>query len=354
MHFLDDKLRQVIERVLQIVRLAQHVGRHVVQQGFLTEIEADHLGHIGIDRLVVGDAGANGIGQRHATGAIGREQAGNAEHRILAENQRIEEIVVEAAIDHVNALRSARRAHEDRVVLDEQIAPFDKFDAHLLRQEGVFEIGAVVGTGRQQNDRRIVDAGRRDGTQVLQQHVGIMLHRRDLVLREQFRKEPHRHLAVLDHVRHARGHPQVVLQHVILAALAVTVGTHHIHAGDVRIDAGGHIDADHFGAKLGVVDDLFARDTPRTQDFLGVIDIVQKGVERLDALPQAGLQAAPFLCRNDARNDVEGNQALLACFLAIHRKGDADAAEGNIGLGPLARDALRRRRREPVGVGTIM
>ena len=43
-------------------------------------------------------------------------------------------------------------------VAHEQIAAFDELDAHLLGEEHVLEIGAVVAARRQQHDDRIVVA----------------------------------------------------------------------------------------------------------------------------------------------------------------------------------------------------
>ncbi len=74
-------------------------------------------------------------------------------------------------VDHVHALGAARRAHVDDVVAHEQVLAFDELDAHLLRQERVLEVGAVVGAGRQQHDGRIGDALRRHALQVLEQDV---------------------------------------------------------------------------------------------------------------------------------------------------------------------------------------
>ena len=51
----------------------------------------------------------------------------------------------------------------------------------------------------------------------VEQQVGIVRDRRDAIAREEIGKEPHHHLAVLEHVRHARRHAQVVLEHVELA-----------------------------------------------------------------------------------------------------------------------------------------
>jgi hypothetical protein len=54
------------------------------------------------------------------------------------------------------------------------------------------------------------------------------------------------------------------------------------------------------------------------------------------------------------RNDVERDQALLARLLAIHGKGDPHPVKGQVGLGPLALDTLRRRCLEPVCVSLVM
>ncbi len=72
---------------------------------------------------------------------------------------------------------------------------------------------------------------RRAGAQGLEQQVGVVGDRRDAVLREQLGEEPHHHLAVLQHVAHAAGHPQVVFEHVVLA---VAVGVGRAHDVDAR------------------------------------------------------------------------------------------------------------------------
>ncbi len=199
-HFLDHQFGQVVEHEFQVLGLAAHIGRHVVQLRFLVEIEADHVWHVGVDRLVVGNAGADGIGQRDVACLVGAQEAWYAESRIGAESQWIEKIVVDAAVDDIDALRPLRRAHVCNLVFDEEIAPFDQFDAHLLSKEGVLEIGAVIGAGRQHDDGRIADALGRHGAQLFQQQVGIMLDRRHLVPGEQFGEQAHHHLAVFQHV----------------------------------------------------------------------------------------------------------------------------------------------------------
>jgi hypothetical protein len=140
----------------------------------------------------------------------------------------------------------------------------------------------------------------------MQQHVRIMLDRRNPVAGEQLGEQPHHHAAVFEHVRDTRRHPQVVLQHVELPC----PGPHHVHTGNGRIDVTGHIDALHLGAVLGVVEHLLGGNVSGLEDFLVVVDVVDEAVQRLDALAQAGFRSRPLLGGNDARNDVEGNQAL--------------------------------------------
>ena len=214
----------------------------------------------------------------------------------------------------------------------------------------MLEIGAVVGPRRQHDDGRVGDALGRDGAQLLEQHVRVVLDRRHLVPGEQFREEAHHHLAVFEHVRDARRHAQVVLQHVELAR----PGADDIDAGNVGIDAAGHVNALHHRPVLGVLQHLLGRDDAGLEYFLVVIDVVQEQVERPDPLAQARLQRPPFGRRDDARDDVERDQPLLAGFLAIDGEGDADAVEGEVGFGPLAGDALGRRRPQPFVVVPVM
>ena len=143
---LHDELLEVVEHVREVVgSVAWYVGT-LPRIGLLAEVEADHLRHERVDRLVVGDAGADRVGERHVAGPVGVEQAGHAEQAVLAEGERVEEVVVDAAVDHVDALHAPRRAVEDAVAVDDQIARLDELDAHLPAEERVLEVGRVVRT----------------------------------------------------------------------------------------------------------------------------------------------------------------------------------------------------------------
>ena len=83
---------------------------------------------------------------------------GAAEHRVGPEVQRVEEVVVDAPVHHVDALLARGRAHEDDVVAAHEVAALDQLDAHLPGEERVLEVRRVVDAGREHDDARVVDA----------------------------------------------------------------------------------------------------------------------------------------------------------------------------------------------------
>ncbi len=85
-------------------------------------------------------------------------------------------------------------------------------------------------------------------------------------------------------------------------------------------------------AELRIGEDQFLRHHAVGQDLLRAVDVVQEGVDRLHPLHQPFGQAGPFGCGEDARHDIEGDDPLCGFFLAIDGKGDAELAEGGLGL----------------------
>ena len=201
----------------------------------------------------------------------------------------------------MHALRPVRRAHVDGVVLHEEIRAFDQLDAHLLGQERVLEIRGVVRARRQHGHGRALLPGRREPVEIGEQQVRVMLDRAYPLRGEQLRKEPHHHLAVLQHVGNARRHAQIVLEHVELAR----TGADEVDAGDVRIDSAGNLDSLHFGAILGVRQHAFRRHDARLEDRLIVVDVAQERVEGLHPLLQSAIEHFPFVAGNDPRDEIE-------------------------------------------------
>ena len=159
----DDEFVEVFEDVFAVGIAGADVGWDVGQDRFLAEVELDHVGDEGVDGLVVGDAGADGVGEGEIADAVGVHEAGHAQDAVGAEAERIEEIIVDPAVEDVDPAQAGGGAHVDEAFIDDQIAAFDQFDAHLAGEEAVLEIGGVVDAGREDGDDGIVDviAGRR-------------------------------------------------------------------------------------------------------------------------------------------------------------------------------------------------
>ena len=92
------------------------------------------------------------------------------------ELHRIEEVVVDPAVDDVDPLLALRRTKEDHAVATDEVATLDELDAHLPGKQRVLEVGRVVGAWRQQDDHRVSDPGGRGRAQRRQQATGVAGH----------------------------------------------------------------------------------------------------------------------------------------------------------------------------------
>ncbi len=98
--------------------------------------------------------------------------------------------------------------------------------------------------------------------------------------REQLGEHVQHGLAVLQHIRHPRRCPSVVLQHVEL----VFVGPDQVDSDDVGVDPARRIYSLHL-REIGVVlGDQRLRDSSGFEDFLTMIDVVEKSVDGSDSL----------------------------------------------------------------------
>ena len=344
MHGLDHELVDVGQGVGEVFGLAAVVGRHVLQQRFLAEIEAHHLRHVDVDRLVVGDAGADRVGQGQVAGPRGEVQARRAEHRFGSKYERVDIVVVDAPVDHVDPGQAAGAAHVADFILDQQVGALDQVDAHLVGEEGVLVIGAVVDARGQQHHGRLTLAVRRgDRAQGFEQFVAVVRDRGDAGATEQLREQPHHDFAILDHVGNAGRGPAVVLEHVVL----VRAGAHHVDAGNVRVDIVRQVEVDHFRAELRVVEDQAFGDAIGLENLAIVVDVVDEGIQGAHALLEALAQALPFGLGHHAWNQIERNQAFRVAALGIDGEGDADAPEQYFCFATLEGELFGRQRFEP-------
>ena len=321
----------MLGHVPEVVLHEADVGRNLGQQGILVEVVLDQLRHEGVDGLVVRHAGARRVGQRDVARPIGVDQPGNTEEAVAPEGQRVEELVVHPPVDHVHALAAARRAHEDVVVLDDEVRALHEQDAHLPRQERVLEVGRVVNARRQGHRDRALAGPRGHEAQRLEQERRVVVDRANRIGGEQLGEHPAEQLPVLEDVRDAARHPAVVLEHEVLAPIVPDdVGADHV--GE---DLPGRDDAEEGTLELLAGQDELGRDHPIAEAVLRLVDVQQEQVERGDALDQAVLDDLPLGGGDDARHEVEREDALEAFLLAGDGEGDALADQGQR-LEPLA------------------
>jgi hypothetical protein len=343
---LDHEIVKVLQHVGALVRPRAEPGRHVLEQRLLAQVEADHLRHVGIDRLVVRDPRADGVRERHVARAIGLEEPGHAQHRVGPEHLGIQVVVVDAPVDDVDPPRPAGRPHVDDAVAHEEIGALDQLHPHLVGEEGVLVIGAVEGARRQHDHRRrAVAALRRDRDQAVQQLLGIVGDRRDPVAGAEVREQAQHGLPVLEHVGDARGRAAVVLEHVEPPG----IDPDHVDAGDMGVDAARRREAHHLGPEALVAGHEFLGDAARAQDLAPVVDVGEEGVQRLDALLEPARELPPLEMVEHAGHDVEGDQPLGVAALRIHGEGDADAPEQHLRLAALQHQRPGRCPGKPVG-----
>ena len=344
MNLFCNQIAKMFERIFEVFGPTQHIGRNVLQNRFLVEIELDDIGDIGIDRFIVGNPCAHRVGDRNIAAAVYRQKTGNPQHRGRIEGQRIEKFVVDPAIDHVDPLRPLGGAHIDKPVTHKQIAPLYQLDSHLVGDKGMFEISTVIKTRRQHDDGRLIDGLGRRRAQIAQQIVGIVIDRRDRISGKDIGEQPHHHFAVFHHVGHARRRAQIVLKDIeILFADA-----HQIDPGNMGIDATGWIEIDHLRFIERIGQDQIDRNHPGLENLAIMIDVVQKLIDGAHALDGAFLEKAPFIGTEDMRNNVERDQPLGADFLAINDKGNPQPVKQQIRLIPLALNIFRRHLPQPV------
>ena len=240
------------------------------------------------------------------------------------EHQRVEEIVVDPPIDDVDPHGPFRGPHVDDVVAHEEIGGFDELDPELVREEGVL-VERRVETARGQQDRRGVPAGRsgRHRAQGGEERVRVVLDGRDPMAGEELREQPHHHLAVLEHVRDPGRRARIVLQDVEGAL----VHPYDVDAGDVDVDPVGDLEPDHLGTVVKVSEDQVLGDDAGLDALLRAVNVGQEPIERRHPLPQAAFERHPLGRRDDAGDDVEGDQALGRFVVAVDRESDADPSE---------------------------
>ena len=170
------------------------------------------------------------------------------------------------------------------------------------------------------------------------------------------------HLLALKGARKHAGHDQPVLEHVGDAARRADVVLEHqelagrgiadqVDAGDMRVDAARHVDADHLAPEVAARQDQRAGHDAVLEDPLRAVDVLQEQIQRDHALREPALDAIPFRPRHDARHQVEGEQPLGAEAVVVDGEGDALKQKRQVGQAPALLELRRPHLRQLVEEG---
>ena len=329
---LEDELIAAGERVLADGVVHEVHRLDVLQDRVLTQVVADHGRHVGVDELVVGHAVPEPVGDRHTTRPRRVDDARTAHQRLGTELQRVEILVVDAAVDHVHRDLALGGAQEDVGAVAHEVPPLHEVHAHEARQQRVLVERRVVHTRRQHDHRRVLHRRRRGAAQRVDQASRVVRDHLNGLAPEQFGQHPRHGGAVGQHVAHPGRAPQVVLQHAELAVLV----TDHV---DAR-----HMDAHTVGWRVAVgrsheprgARDHLVRDEPVADDAGGAVDVGQEELERPHPLHQPCRHLGPLGAGEDPGHHVEGERSLLA----VEVEGDSLVHEGAGQSGGAGRDVL--------------
>ena len=140
-------------------------------------------------------------------------------------------------------------------------------------------------------------------------------------------------VAVLDDVGDAGRRAGVVFQHAEIPGLIA----HDIDAADMHVGAESDRKIFHLRPVIRVAEDQIARDDPVLHQFPLVVDVVQEGIDRRNALADAGLKLAPLGCGENTRDAIEREDPVDRGGFGVDRKGDSE----------IYQIVLRRRRPRP-------
>jgi hypothetical protein len=88
----------------------------------------------------------------------------------------------------------------------------------------------------------------------------------------------------------------------------------------------------HFRSEGGVPVDQILRNHAGVQNFAPAIKIGEKQIQRLHALNESALERFPLPARQDARQYIEGYEALGRFLRPIDGEGDADSSKQQLRL----------------------
>ena len=300
---------------------------HVFQDRLFPEEVPNDLRHKRIDPLVVGHTGPQRVGQADVARVISPDQPGDSQHAVMAERERVEEIVIDPAVDDVHPPEAPRRAPEDLPAVQQQVASLHQLDAHLPGEEAVLVVCRVIYAGAEDHDGRVVAGFRRDPAEHGQKVVRVVVDRPHVVPLEQEGEDLFHDLAVLEDVADSRGRPAVVLQNQE-AAVGIP---DQVDAGDVDIDVVRDPEPHALPAISRGPEDQLGGNHAVLEDPPLVVHVADEQVECSNPLLQPALDDRPLVGIDESWDRVEGDDPLDPLLAAVDRERDPLLAHRQVG-----------------------
>ena len=318
---------EVVEDVSALIVIHASPRRHILNQWFLAEVVANHVGHPGVHDLVVGNTGTGCICNRYVARGPGPHQARHSNERVLAEHGRIKEHVIDTSIDHIDPFETLDGAHVHAVILtNDEVGPLHQFGPETLSEERMLEICRVEDARRQHHNLGSPHTGRRNRGQHALQLIRVVVDWANVAASKKVGKDPLGHRPVLQHVTHARRHTQIVLQHEELPVML-----HQIRTTDVGPHTARWTHTPTFRAVIHRIGQQLCREHPVGDDALIAVDIIDEAVQRIEALTQTGIDEVPTSAIDNPRDHVVRPRTINVVAIGVHRERDAHGQ--NFGLG---------------------
>ena len=290
-----------------------------MQDGLFAQVVLDHLGNEVVNALVVGGAVARRVHDGHVAGAVGAHQVGHADQAVGNKAQGIQVLVRGAAIHRAHQLVLIRVAVIELQVFNEKLARLGQNRARLLGKIGMLEVGRVVAPRGEHH----VDAAAVDVVHGFAQKLAVVAVVLDGEGAEGLGVAAAAQVARHQRIRRTGRDAQIVLEHVPNAVVAL----HQVDARYVRINALRRHDllALRKVARGGEGEGL--RNHAVLDDALLAVKVAQIGVQCIDALHQATLKVIPLRSGDNARDGIEGEQALMELALFVQAEFNAVTSE---------------------------
>jgi hypothetical protein len=281
-----------------------------------------------------------GVRDRHRAGAYRLHEAGHAERRVAAQRERIAEVVVEPAHDHVDTLEPLERLQVHDAVAHRQVPALDETEAEVACEVGLLEVRLVVRPGREQDDARHVVPSRREPGEGRAEAREERREPRDVAVAEELGQRARQRDPVLERVSGAGRRLRAVSQDP-----PPTVGG-ACEVGRVQVEEAAlrrlHAVAGAEEPRMREHD--LGREALVAEQALRAVEVGKDQVQELGPLLEAGREPPPLGRRHEQRQRVELPRAVGAARVAVDVVRDAVVADQPAGALP----ALRRLRRAEV------